>query len=53
MLENDALDRFGTRLEQRFNREEIAKMLVVANFDITTLKFSAAEPFWTFAIRKN
>ena len=52
MLENDALDRFGTRLEQRFNKAEIEEMLTSANFDITTLKFSEAEPFWTFAVRK-
>ena len=52
MLENDALDRFGTRLEQRFNKGDIKKMLEVANFDLNTLKFSEDEPFWTFAIRK-
>ncbi len=52
MLENDALDRFGTRLEQRFNKGEITEMLTAANFDIATLKFSDAEPFWTFAVRK-
>ena len=52
MLENDALDRFGTRLEQRFNKAEIEEMLASANFEITTLKFSVDEPFWTFAVRK-
>jgi len=52
MLENDALDRFGTRLEQRFNKEGIKKMLEAANFDLNTLQFSEAEPFWTFAVRK-
>ena len=52
MLENDALDRFGTRLEQRFNKGDIKKMLESANFDLNTLKFSEAEPFWTFAVRK-
>jgi SAM-dependent methyltransferase len=52
MLENDALDRFGTRLEQRFNKVEITEMLNAANFDIASLKFSEAEPFWTFAVRK-
>jgi hypothetical protein len=36
MLENDALDRFGTRLEQRFNKEEIIEMLIDADFDIST-----------------
>ena len=52
MLENDALDRFGTRLEQRFNKEEIASMLFVANFDLSTLRYSDSEPFWTFSIQK-
>ena len=52
MLENDALDRFGTRLEQRFNKGDIKKMLEAANFDLNTLQFSEAEPFWTFAVRK-
>ena len=53
MLENDALDRFGTRLEQRFNKVEIEAMLEEADFDPTTLKFSEVEPFWTFAVTKN
>jgi SAM-dependent methyltransferase len=52
MIENDALDRFGTRLEQRFNKVEITEMLNAANFDIASLKFSEAEPFWTFVVRK-
>ena len=52
MLSNDALDRFGTRLEQRFNKEEIASMLSKAGFDMSTLKFSEVEPFWTFSVRK-
>lgn len=51
MLENDALDRFGTRLEQRFSKKEIIEMLENADFDITTLKFSDGEPFWTFSIQ--
>ena len=52
MLENDALDRFGTRLEHRFNKSDIRKMLEAASFDLTTLQFSDAEPFWTFSVRK-
>jgi hypothetical protein len=52
MLENDALDRFGTRLEQRFNKEEITAMLQDADFDISSLIFSAGEPYWTFAVKK-
>jgi len=52
MLANDALDRFGTSLEQRFSKAEITEMLREAGFDLNTLKFSDAEPFWTFAVQK-
>ena len=52
MLQNDALDRFGTRLEQRFSKAEITRMLGLAGFDLTSLNFSSFEPFWTFSIRK-
>jgi SAM-dependent methyltransferase len=52
MLANDALDRFGTSLEQRFNKTEIEEMLAKAEFDLATLVFSEEEPFWTFAVQK-
>ena len=52
MLANDALDRFGTSLEQRFSKAEISAMLGAADFDLSTLKFSEVEPFWTFAVQK-
>jgi SAM-dependent methyltransferase len=52
MLQNDALDRFGTRLEHRFSKKEIIEMLGIAGFDLSTLKFSDVEPFWTFSIKK-
>jgi len=52
MLQNDALDRFGTRLEQRFSKKEITEMLGSAGFDLSTLKFSEVEPFWTFSVKK-
>ena len=52
MLENDALDRFGTRLEHRFSKTEITEMLRTAGFDLSTLRFSDKEPFWTFAVKK-
>ena len=48
----DALDRFGTSLEQRFSKPEITEMSRAANFDLTTLKFSEIEQFWTFAVNK-
>ena len=53
MLENDALDRFGTRLEQRFNKVEISSMLEEAGFELSTINFSDKEPFWTFSILKS
>jgi len=52
MLANDALDRFGTTLEQRFSKIQITEMVQAASFDVSTLKFSDSEPFWTFAVRK-
>ena len=52
MLQNDALDRFGTRLEQRFSKKEITEMLGNAGFDLSTLRFSDVEPFWTFSVKK-
>jgi len=52
MLENDALDRFGTKLEKRFSKKEIIQMVGHAGFDLSTLKFSDAEPFWTFSVEK-
>ena len=41
---NDALDRFGTRLEQRFSKAQIAEMLSKA--DCTDVKFSPNTPYW-------
>lgn len=53
VMRNDAYDRFGTSLEQRFTREQISEMLVKAGFDMSTLIFSEEEPFWTFSVMKN
>jgi SAM-dependent methyltransferase len=52
MLQNDALDRFGTSLEQRFSKAKIIEMLRASNFDSSSVKFSESEPFWTFSARK-
>lgn len=41
---NDALDRFGTRLEQRFSRAQIKEMLERTGFE--NIKFSNKAPFW-------
>ena len=52
-MKNDALDRFGTKLEKRFNKEEILQLLLDSGFDHNTVKFSESEPFWTFTARKS
>ena len=40
----DALDRFGTRLEKRFSKEQIISMLDIVGFE--NISFSEAEPYW-------
>ena len=44
IMKTDALDRFGTRLEKRFSKDEIQKMLQEAGF--RDIKFSKNMPFW-------
>jgi len=39
-------------LEQRFSKKDITEMVDKAGFDLTTLKFSDVEPFWTFSVKK-
>lgn len=49
-MRTDALDRFGTRLEQRFTRSEISTMMTQAGLvDIT---FYDGEPYWVACGRK-
>ncbi len=43
-LRTDSRDRFGTPLEQRFTREEIAAMMHEAG--LSGVRFSDKEPFW-------
>ena len=43
-MRNDALDRFGTRLEQRFTKEEIVEMLAAAG--LARIVVSADAPYW-------
>jgi SAM-dependent methyltransferase len=43
-MRTDALDRFGTRLEHRFRREEIADMMTCAG--LGELVFSEQPPYW-------
>jgi ubiquinone/menaquinone biosynthesis C-methylase UbiE len=44
VMRTDALDRFGTRLEKRFTRAEIMRMMEDAGLE--QIRFSDAEPYW-------
>ena len=44
IMKNDALDRFGTPLEQRFSKEQITKMMQASG--LTNIRFSEKEPYW-------
>lgn len=44
VMRTDALDRFGTRLEQRFTRAEITNMMKEAGLE--NIRFSENMPFW-------
>lgn len=43
-MRTDALDRFGTRLEQRFTRQQIMEMMESAGLD--EIKFNDGVPYW-------
>ena len=43
-MRTDALDRFGTKLEKRFSRDQIMVMMEKAGLE--RIRFSAVEPFW-------
>ena len=49
-MKTDALDRFGTRLEKRFSKDEITKMLKDAGFK--DIIFSNKMPMWVCISRK-
>jgi ubiquinone/menaquinone biosynthesis C-methylase UbiE len=49
-MRTDALDRLGTRLEQRFSRREIEEMMVRAGLE--SIVFRDAIPFWVACGRK-
>ena len=44
-MRTDALDRFGTKLEQRFTRAEIVAMMAAAGLE--RIKFNERSQFWT------
>jgi ubiquinone/menaquinone biosynthesis C-methylase UbiE len=47
VMRTDSLDRFGTRLEQRFSRAEIEAMMSRAG--LTDIRFSEEPPYWCAA----
>lgn len=49
-MRTDALDRFGTRLEQRFSRSEIKVMM--ENSGLSDIIFSDREPYWVASGRR-
>jgi SAM-dependent methyltransferase len=49
-MRTDALDRFGTRLEQRFSRAEIQGMM--ERCGLRDIRFSDAVPYWVACGRK-
>ena len=49
-MRTDALDRFGTRLEHRFSRQQIEKMMISAGLD--DIRFSESPPFWVACGRR-
>ena len=50
ILRNDARDRFGTKLEKRFTKNEIKEMLDSAGLDL--VRFSEQTPYWVCLSRK-
>ena len=49
--ETDALDRFGTKLEKRFTKEEIKELMVSSG--LINIKFSDKAPYWVALGEKN
>ena len=44
VMRNDALDRFGTRLEQRFTRKQVEEMMRTSG--LTEIVISDGTPYW-------
>ena len=49
-MRTDALDRFGTRLEQRFSRSEIEQMMSAAG--LVDIRFREEAPYWVACGRR-
>ena len=43
-MRTDARDRFGTRLEKRFNRKQVEEIMYDA--DLENVQFSERAPYW-------
>ena len=43
-MRTDALDRFGTTLEQRFSKQQITELM--ENNELENIRFSEKEPYW-------
>ena len=50
VMRNDALDRFGTRLEKRFSRQEVVELLEDAG--LVDVEFSDGPPWWVAVGRR-
>ena len=50
VMRNDALDRFGTRLEKRFSRQEVLELLEDAG--LVDIEFSDGPPWWVAVGRR-
>lgn len=50
IIRNDSLDRFGTRVEKRFTRVDLMKLLRNEGFE--KIRFSDFEPFWHLKTQK-
>ena len=51
VMRNDALDRFGTRLEKRYSRDEVRDLLEGAG--LTDVAFSDGPPWWVAVGRRS
>jgi SAM-dependent methyltransferase len=49
-MRTDSLDRFGTKLEQRFSRAEVQRMMELAG--LGEIRFSERIPYWTACGRR-
>jgi SAM-dependent methyltransferase len=50
VMRNDALDRLGTKVEQRFSKKQIYDLLSASGFE--NIQFSDTAPFWCSVARK-